>query len=206
MKKELGKIYLNLRNRYRKFVFEKIIKTKPNPLKIVIGSSGVYQKKWIPTEQSFLDLLNESNWSKYFAYSSIDVLLAEHVWEHLTPEQGKKACEVCFKFLKSGGHLRLAVPDGLHSDKSYIDVVKPGGTGWGADDHKILYTYQTMSDMLTNVGFKVELLEYFDETGKFIATDWNTEDGFVRRSKRFDERNKNGKLGYTSLIIDAIKP
>jgi predicted SAM-dependent methyltransferase len=28
----------------------------------------------------------------------------------------------------------------------------------------------------------------------------------VRRSRRFDRRNSDGRLVYTSLIVDAIRP
>lgn len=76
----------------------------------------------------------------------------------------------------------------------------------GADDHKILYTHQSLAQLLIEVGFEVELLEHFDATGVFHFTDWNPSEGMIHRSRRFDERNQNGKLGYTSLIIDAHKP
>ena len=105
-----------------------------------------------------------------------------------------------------GGTLRIAVPDGYHPDKDYIDWVKVGGNGFGADDHKILYNYYIMKTKLEKVGFKVELLEYWDENGVFHFTDWSSEAGFIRRSKNNDERNQSGKLKYTSLIVDAIKP
>ncbi|CAI8987667.1 Glutamine amidotransferase type-2 domain-containing protein [Bacillus sp. IT-79MI2] len=29
--------------------------------------------------------------------------------------------------------------------------------------------------------------------------------GFIYRSKRFDHRNQDGKLGFVSLIVDAVK-
>ena len=99
----------------------------------------------------------------------------------------------------------MAVPDGFNPSEEYINYVKPGGTGNGADDHKLLYNYKLMSGFLENVGFKVNLLEYFDENGQFHKAPWDPEDGMIRRSADHDERNRDGKLGYTSLIIDAIK-
>jgi predicted SAM-dependent methyltransferase len=94
----------------------------------------------------------------------------------------------------------------LHPDSAYIDYVRPGGTGVGADDHKILYTYKTMTQRLEKAGFRVKLLEYWDEGGKFHYIDWTDEGGRIKRSRRYDDRNKDGKLGYTSLIVDAVKP
>ena len=40
-----------------------------------------------------------------------------------------------------GGNFRIAVPDGFHTDPSYIENVKPGGTGEGSEDHKNLFNY-----------------------------------------------------------------
>jgi len=132
--------------------------------------------------------------------------MAEHVWEHLTPHDTALANLNCYTFLKRGGRLRLAVPDGFHPDPAYIDYVRPNGNGAGADDHKILYNYKIMKANLEKVGFTVELLEYWDEAGKFHGCNWTDEGGHIRRSSRYDERNQHGKLAYTSLIVDAIKP
>ncbi|PYV72799.1 MAG: cytochrome [Acidobacteria bacterium] len=54
--------------------------------------------------------------------------------------------------------------------------------------------------------FEIDLLEYFDEGGRFHSKDWAPIAGMVRRSFRFDERNRNGTTGYTSIVLDAHKP
>ena len=54
-------------------------------------------------------------------------------------------------------------------------------------------------------GFKVNLLEYFDQEGKFHFLEWDPAEGNIIRSKRFDERNQDGNLRYTSIILDAYK-
>jgi predicted SAM-dependent methyltransferase len=131
--------------------------------------------------------------------------MAEHVWEHLTDDHTAKANKNCYDFLETGGTLRIAVPDGNHPDKDYIEWVRVGGSGDGADDHKILYTYDVMKQRLEKVGFTVQLLEYWDESGQFHYTDWTDDNGLIRRSRRYDERNAGGQLKYTSLIVDAIR-
>jgi len=173
--------------------------------KIVVGSCSIYNNGWIPTEEHFLNLLDENDWTKYFKEGSVLNILAEHVWEHLSLENGGIAARTCYKFLKKGGKLRVAVPDGFHFDKKYIDYVKPDGNGIGADDHKVLYDYKLITEAFSKVGFRIELLEYFDETKKFHSTDWDSSDGHIHRSIRYDGRNKDGKPNYTSLIIDAVK-
>ena len=174
--------------------------------RIVLGAEGVHQRGWIPTDQEVLDLLKDSDWQKWFAPGSIDAMLAEHVWEHLTPEQGRVAAKQCFTYLKPSGYLRIAVPDGLHPDPEYVERVRVGGSGAGAHDHKVLYTYRTLSALFEAAGFQVELREYFDESHQFHYRDWSPEQGLVHRSKRFDSRNAGGALNYTSIILDAIKP
>jgi predicted SAM-dependent methyltransferase len=174
-------------------------------IKLVVGASKIKYPGWILTEIDFLNILRDEDWAYSFKTNSIDAILAEHVWEHLTRAEGLTGAKNCFKYLKPGGYLRIAVPDGNHPDKNYIDYVKPGGTGAGADDHKELYTFNTLKKMLEEAGFQVKPLEWFDDKGEFHFESWDPEDGMITRSSRFDERNARGELKYTSLIIDACK-
>ncbi len=178
---------------------------KHSPLRIVVGSSGVYPKGWTPTDVNHVNLLNEESFKRYFAEDSIDAILAEHVWEHLTLQEGFVAAKNCFKFVKKGGYLRVAVPDGLHPSMKYIDAVKPGGNGQGSNDHKVLYNYKTFSEIFCKAVFDIELLEWFDEKGDFNFKEWDKDAGMIHRSKRYDKRNEDGQLNYTSIILDAIK-
>jgi predicted SAM-dependent methyltransferase len=170
-----------------------------------VGASGVSQRGWIATEADFLNLVRESDWRRYFEERSIDAILAEHVWEHLSEEDGRLAARVCLTYLKPGAYLRVAVPDGLHPDPAYVANVRPGGAGDGALDHKMLYTYQTLQALFESVDFDVELLEYFDERGDFHSSEWLAGDGRINRSRRFDKRNADGGLHYTSIVLDAWK-
>ena len=173
--------------------------------RIVIGASGIYESGWIATEIYSLNLLKPHDWNRLFAPNSLDAMLAEHVWEHLTPEEGLIAAKTCYPYLKPGGYLRVAVPDGYHSNPDYVDAVRVGGSGPGASDHKVLYTYITFSELFQKAGFEVKLLEYFDEHHIFHSIDWMPEQGKIIRSKRFDPRNQAGSLNYTSLVLDARK-
>ena len=132
--------------------------------------------------------------------------LAEHVFEHLTAAEAALAARNCLNYLKQEGYLRIAVPDGYFPDPAYIEHVRPMGSGPGAHDHKILYTYKTLSDLFASCGFKVTLLEFWDEQGKFHYTPWSAEGGLVRRSRWHDPRNNEEEITYTSLILDAKKP
>jgi predicted SAM-dependent methyltransferase len=175
-------------------------------LKVVIGSSGVFEAGWIPTDYQYLNLLNRAHWDKAFQGRRLDGLLAEHVLEHLTAEDGVLALKLVSGYLKSGARIRLAVPDGYSPDRAYIDAVKPGGSGAGSDDHKVLYNVDSLERVMTDAGFRVERLEYYDAAGHFHKAPWNPADGMVHRSLEHDERNVGGKIGYTSLILDGFKP
>jgi len=52
----------------------------------------------------------------------------------------------------------------------------------------------------------VKLLEWHGEGGQFHYVDWDPRQGMIRRSSKFDPRNRDGTLAYSSLIVDAIKP
>lgn len=175
------------------------------PLKLVVGAGKIFPEGWIPTDYDNLDVISPESWAALFTPNSIEMVLSEHVWEHLTLEQGTKALENIAKYLKKGGHVRIAVPDGYHSDPEYIEHVRPGGSGAGAADHKVLYTYKTLSNSMKEAGLKPQLIEYFDEKKKFYANPLDESKGFVHRSLKNDSRNADGKPNYTSLIIDGIK-
>jgi len=175
-------------------------------LKIIIGADSTRQKGWLSTNVFLLDLTSFLSFSSLLKPGSVDCFLAEHVWEHLSVVNAKTAAGVCYEFLKPGAYLRVAVPDGYHPDPAYIDHVRPGGTGPGADDHKVLYNHLSFAHIFISAGYEVRVYEYFDAEGKFHFHDWSHEGGMVRRSIRFDPRNRNGQPNYTSIILDAFKP
>lgn len=194
---------MKIKKHIKNYFYErKISKAK----KVVVGAGESKYDGWVSLDYEQLDLIDRSSFSKYWKEGSRTVFLAEHVWEHLSPEDGIVAANNCYNFLKHKGRLRIAVPDGYHPDEEYIDHVRPGGFGIGSDDHKVLYNYISLSSLLTKAGFDVELLEYWDDEGVFNTVPWNIDDGLIRRSIMHDDRNKNGLPIYTSLIVDAIRP
>jgi len=175
--------------------------------RIVIGSGTTHLQGWCETEQEFLDLLKPVDWDEYFNPESITALLAEHVWEHLTPEEGLRAAAVCYTYLKPGGYIRIAVPDGFHPDPFYISWIKVGGQSPGqhGNGHKVLYNYLTLGRIFQSAGFETRFYEYYDEHGHFCYADWDPKDGYIGRSSRYDKRNQE-KLVFASIVMDAIKP
>ncbi|WP_425501794.1 class I SAM-dependent methyltransferase [Paraliobacillus salinarum] len=178
-------------------------------IKLVIGA-GEHNNNpgWIHTQEDELNLLDQDSWNKRFERESITAILAEHVWEHLTYEEGIEAAKRCHKFLKPTGYIRCAVPDGYFPDDTYQNVVKVGGPGpkdHPAASHKIVHNYKTLTKMFKTAGYEVELLEYCDEEGEFHQNNWDPLQGVIFRSKKYDPRNQGDKLVFPSLIVDAYK-
>lgn len=178
-------------------------------LRIIIGAGTQHYDGWIATQREDLDLLRPDMWHKSFGKRRIDALLCEHVWEHLTEAQGRAAARLCFEYLRPGGYLRCAVPDANFPNPDYQHAVQVGGPGpvdHPAADHKIVYTYTLFQDIFAQAGFVVDLLEYCDEHGRFHYHQWDIHKGKIYRSLLCDHRNQHGHLGFTSIILDAIKP
>lgn len=178
-------------------------------IRVIIGASSQEYPGWIRTQENDLSLLRREDWAARFSPGSIDRLLAEHVWEHLDPKDAAIAARIVFDYLRPGGWLRLAVPDGLFPDEAYQRLVQVGGPGpvdHPAASHKIVYDYRTLPAVFEEAGFEVRMLEWWDENGNFHAESWDERDGFIYRSARFDHRNRDGEYRFTSLIIDAVRP
>lgn len=180
------------------------LKTSPK-IQLVVGAGGTSFPGWFDTDIDTLDITNEMDFEKYFSIKKIDKILAEHVLEHLTNNELELMVKNFYKYSTNEINIRIAVPDGFHKDDSYIKKVKPGGTGLGAEDHKNLFDYKSLSSIFESVGFKSVPVEYWDENHMFHKGYSNDENGFISRSFINDERNKNGEPAYTSLIMDFRK-
>ena len=172
-------------------------------VKVIIGAGQTRFEGWISTDMPAFDVRDYDCWSELFPPQSIDRMLAEHVFEHLTTEELARFLASASQYLAPGGRVRIAVPDGCHPNADYISSVRPGGTGVGASDHKVLYTCDLIGDVMRGQGYDFDLLEYFDADGQFHKSEWSADDGFVGRSADHDERNTGGRLNYTSLILDC---
>lgn len=198
-------------------------------VRVIVGSGGIQtQKGWLTTDIDQLNIVEDASWQRLFQPSTIDRILAEHVLEHLTLRDLKTALENAHRFLKPGGWLRAAVPDAFHPSRYYYNLVKPGG--WETPyEHMLLLDYEMLSRIGREIGFRVRLLEYFDENGLFHIADYDSEDGIVQRCARNNiglntsdnevmnqfyssipdhlrQQFLDRRMTYTSLIVDLIKP
>ena len=178
-------------------------------MKIIIGAGKTRQDGWVSTQEDELNVLRRSDFERLLGGGKAEAFLAEHVWEHMTYEEGVLAAKNCFEFLKPGGYIRAAVPDRNFRNEWYQNMVKVGGNGdprHPAYTHKIVYDADMFKRVFEEAGFQVSLLEYCNEMGEFHYNEWSEVKGKIGRSFRFDTRNRDGKLGMVSIIIDARKP
>jgi predicted SAM-dependent methyltransferase len=172
------------------------------PVRVVLGAGHTSFPGWFHTDKELLDVTSPADWSALFEPNSIDLLLSEHMLEHLTEDEARVAVAECYRYLKPGGLFRVAVPDGYRRDPAYVREASPPNDG-----HKVLYNIDTLSALLQSAGFTTTPLEYFDEQEQFQTRPWSIEDGAIQRSARFDTQRdfKRGDFFYTSLIVDARK-
>ena len=172
-----------------------------DPLRVLIGAGEQRWPGWIATQGDELDLLRRDDWAASFSARPPDRLVCEHVFEHLTLDEARAAARIVFEFLAPDGTLRVAVPDANFRDDAYQRLVAVGQLG-----HQMLYDHRLLSSVFTDAGFDVDLLEYCDDAGRFHFNQWDAADGPIYRSLRTDRRNRDGRLGFVSIILDARKP
>ena len=201
LKMALAQLRDLLRSRRTRWLLRRA--TNRGEIRLIVGSGHTRYEGWIPTNIDTLNLLDESTWARFLRPGTVTAILAEHVWEHLTPEEGLIAAQTCFRFLRPGGHLRVAVPDGLHPDARYIAEVKPP-----ADGHAVLYTHESLTTLLEAAGLSVQLYEYYDAIGVLHSDPWDPSGGTILRSKQYNDAHPDLPFNPvdTSIILDAIRP
>lgn len=199
----------------------KLMKISKNYSHIIIGASeseiqspenyGYSPNKWLLLSANDLNILDEQQWNAYFQPNTLQTILSEHVFEHLSFQEVNVASRLCLKFLMPNGILRLAVPDAYYKEENE-EKKRLNDIAW---NHRVLFNYRSIKYVLENVilidGSKKEkveeeyrferviLLEWHTRSGFSYGRRWNPLDGFIHRSKHFDKR------GAVSLIVDAVK-
>ncbi|MGY8679179.1 hypothetical protein Q2941_15460 [Bradyrhizobium sp. UFLA05-153] len=166
-----------------------------------MGAGLTSYSDWIPVEFTDIDATNAQDWRRYFVPDSISNILAEHVWQHMTAEQGLAAARVVHEYLRNGGCFRVAVPDRNHPSPDYYDDSKPDPRYPRPQG----FLRQRLNGRTSHIGRLLRCDTDRVVGGSFNEVPWDDERGHIKRSAHNSPRNTNGKLTYTSLIVDAIK-
>ena len=57
-------------------------------MRVIIGAGKTAFEGWVSTQESELNLFQEEDFRRLFAQERPEAMLAEHVWEHMTFEEG----------------------------------------------------------------------------------------------------------------------
>ena len=143
-------------------------------------------------------------------HTALEILQKANVDAHkkvldLTEEEVEITLQNAFHFMNSNGCFRIAVPDKNHPNPNYIEYVRPGGSGPGCDDHWSFWSFESISGLAKKIGFKSNLIEYYDGFGKLHSVPIDDEKGIIKRSVTKSSTNATIP-DYSSLIVDLIKP
>lgn len=95
---------------------------------------------------------------------SVDIIYASHVLEHFSRHEYRAVLNEWFRVLRSGGELRLAVPDFAACARLYVEGKLAGGiaeiTGLicggqhnAYDFHKMIFDQTSLTTVLLDMGF-----------------------------------------------------
>lgn len=136
-----------------------------------LGSSTNRLKGWVNIDLlrpgRRLDLYWDLRRGLPFPAGSAEAVFAEHLFEHLTYEQGVALMGECARVLQPGGVLRIGVPDLDRYVASYlgqddlIDRVRPGrptraiafGEPFFLYGHRCMYDFETLERACLDAGF-----------------------------------------------------
>lgn len=183
---------------------KKLLKNKLNKndsVKIIAGSANTKYQGWVSTNIDELNIINEDDFKYYFETKLVDNILLEHVVEHLEYKDFIKFLNIAKKYLKKGGVVRIAVPDANHPSQYVKELTGVNGTEPGADDHKFFYAISDFEKIASQLGYKINKLEYFDEDGQFKMSNYDFQNGYISRcSKNYKGRFINNKKEYNKMI------
>ena len=155
---------------------------------------------WINLDLPFFDIRSEKSWREFLGQKPFDAALLEHVLEHLTVADITQALQIAKGYMHAQSNIRIAVPDKNHPNPKYIDHVRPGGVGPGADDHKSFWSYDEFAALAQELNLEIAPLEYYNSSGELIMNEMGIELGEIRRTAR---KPRSGELqDYSSLIVD----
>ena len=104
-----------------------------------------------------------------FKENSVDFIYSSHMIEHFYPKEAFNFLKECYRILRPGGILRLAVPDLEKSSKKYLEDIKKNKNSKPAKEfneiiyasskktrfgHHWMFDFLLIKDFLHNVGFK----------------------------------------------------
>jgi predicted SAM-dependent methyltransferase len=141
------------------------------PTRLHLGCGMYPLKGWLNIDLAGLnvDLRWNLNTTPFPFYSNtIDAIFHEHTLEHLTAQKGLNLTRDCYRMLRSGGILRLGVPDARRYFEAYAGINQTFlSANWGMNEpiyvlnaeiygssHKQMYDERALYRLLLVCGFE----------------------------------------------------
>lgn len=178
-----------------------------NGLKLHIGAGDINLQGWVNIDGrkfQHTHLVSDGFSLEEFSDASIEQIYMCHVLEHFSFEEAKTLLSYFNTKLKSGGCIRLSVPDfdalvlAYTANNKDLDIIKSalmGGQNYSYNFHKAVFNKASLSNLLESCGFDA-------------VSDWNTIADFETTLGDWS----NGTI-YTperdipiSLNLKALKP
>ncbi len=144
--------------------------------KLNVGCGRRFHSEWVnidlESNHAAVTKCNVTN-GLPFAADHFEAVYHSHLLEHLTPEQGKRLNDECFRVLQPGGVLRIVIPDLERIARLYLQMHQ---RAWDGDE--------TASEKYTWI--KLELLDQMVRhqsggmMGRYMASLDTTQESFVR--------------------------
>jgi predicted SAM-dependent methyltransferase len=157
-------------------------------LRLHLGSAASLKRGWVNVD--FAGHPVDLAWNLLrplpFPDASAEAVFHEHVLEHFSFEHGLRLLDECFRLLRPGGVLRVAVPDGGAYARAYvdggngiIDVVRPGRPTsmlalaeiFYCHGHRSMYDAETLVYFMSAAGFSDAAARSFGDSAISPAPD-----------------------------------
>lgn len=176
-------------------------------MKLHVGCGVKYLEGWTNLDivnDNKVDILDDASLLLSIPDNSCDIIYASHILEHFGRHECVDILSLWYDKLKSGGILRIAVPNfekvveyySKTKDLNAIMGLVVGGQKNSYDDHKIIFDEESLSQMLFQVGFTD--VRYWD----WRSTDHSNIDDYSQAYLPHMDK-ENGML--MSLNLEAVK-
>ncbi len=157
------------------------------PIRLHLGCGGEHKDGWVNVDLvgDPVDLAWDLARGIPFPDGSVEAIFHEHLLEHIPLRAGAGFLAECFRVLRSGGILRVGVPDAgelirsYASDGAYLEELHPGRPTrllavqelfyWHR--HTTMYDTDTLALLFRASGFPDPVQKSFGDSGLAVAPD-----------------------------------
>ncbi len=134
-----------------------------------IGCGSTWHKDWVNIDfQSSSEHVIAHNLLNGIPFpdNSFEVVYHSHVLEHFLPQDAEKLIKECYRVLKPGGILRVAVPDLEIITRNYIRYLEAALNNEPGADEKYNWTMLELYDQAVRTKGGGQMIEYIKDTSR----------------------------------------